>query len=140
MEQTSEIVQEGKFIDSNSYKDRASRWKAIEIERIKLDHFDSKRGIVLEVKKSSRREYAHEAQLKYYMFVLERNGIKLSHGVIEYPKLRQREEIWLSEEDRRIIPKWENEVEEIIARKKCPTRINESLCKHCAYFAFCFAD
>ncbi len=56
MEHTSDLVAEGKLIDENSYPQRADRWQQLEIEGIKLDHYDAQRGIVREVKKSNRRE------------------------------------------------------------------------------------
>lgn len=138
MEQTSELVAEGRFIDETSYPQRAERWQALEIEGIKLDHYDAQRGIVREVKKSPKKENAHMAQLKYYLFVLERNGIAVSHGLLEYPKLRETEEVHLTDADRAAIPGWEQEVEQIVAQEQCPTIINQPMCKKCAYYEFCY--
>ena len=139
MEQTSDLVAEGKLIHESSYPQRAVKWEELAIENIKIDHFDAVRGIVREVKKSNKREQAHFAQLKYYLFVLERNGIGASHGILEYPKLRTTEEVWLSDEDRLLIPQWENQVWAIVNHSECPARIEQSLCKKCAYFEFCYA-
>lgn len=47
MEQSSELVAEGKFIDEHSYPQRAARWQALEIEGIKIDHYDGRREIPL---------------------------------------------------------------------------------------------
>lgn len=139
MEQGSELVAEGKLIDEHSYPQRADRWQALEIEGIKIDHYDARQGIVREVKKSSKREDAHRAQLKYYLFVLERNGVKASHGLLEYPRLRQTEQVRLSATDRRDIPLWEAEVQRIIALENCPALVKKRICKKCAYFEFCYA-
>lgn len=138
MEQQSELVAEGRFIDEHSYPQRAERWQALAVEGIKLDHYDARRGIVREVKKSRKREDAHLAQLKYYLFVLERNGIAVSHGVLEYPKLRQTEEVHLTEADRRDIPLWEAEVQRIIALPYCPELVKKKICRKCAYYDWCF--
>jgi len=119
---------------------RAERWQALEIEGIKLDHFDAQRGIVREVKKSPKREDAHVAQLKYYLYVLERNGIQVSHGLLEYPKLRETEEVYLTDADRAAIPGWEAQVEQIIAQEHCPPRIDKPMCKKCAYYEFCYSS
>ncbi|MEM6517092.1 MAG: CRISPR-associated protein Cas4 [Bacteroidota bacterium] len=140
MEHTSALVAEGKLIDENSYPQRASKWQELAIEGIKIDHYDAQHNIVREVKKSNKREGAHIAQLKFYLFVLERNGIEVSHGVIEYPKLRLTEEVWLTEEDRVMVPQWEEQVQAIIARADCPDRIEDRLCRKCAYFDFCYAE
>ena len=140
MEHTSDLVAEGKLIDEHSYAQRPDRWQQIQIENIKLDHYDAVQGIVREVKKSNKREGAHVAQLKYYLFVLERNEIKATYGILEYPKMRLTEEIWLSKEDRVIIPEWEKAVMGIIAGDDCPPRIEKTLCKRCAYFDFCYTD
>lgn len=140
MEHTSDLVAEGKLIDEHSYPQRAGKWQEIAIEGIKIDHYDAQNNIVREVKKSNKREGAHVAQLKYYMFVLERNQVAVSHGILEYPKLRLTEEIWLTEADRLAVPQWEMEVRAIVAREKCPDRITDSLCKKCAYYEFCYAE
>lgn len=140
MEQRSELVAEGKLIDEYSYPQRAARWQSLEMEGIKIDHFDAKRGIVREVKKSNKREDVHEAQLKFYLYVLERNGIDVSHGILEYPKLRQTEEVWLTKEDKQLIPLWEEEARKIIEQDTCPPLVSKTICKKCAYFEFCYAD
>ncbi len=140
MEQRSELVAEGKQIDEYSYPQRAERWQELAIEGIKIDHFDAVRGIVREVKKSRKREDAHLAQLKYYLYVLERNSVKVSHGVLEYPKLRQTEEVYLTDEDRRDIPLWEAEVQRIVQLPECPALVRKGICKKCAYYEWCFVE
>ncbi len=140
MEQESALVAEGKFIQEASYQNRASKWQEVAVEGIKIDHFDAKKGIVREVKKSNKREYAHVAQLKYYLFVLQRNGIKISHGLLEYPRLREREEVWLEKDDLQIISDWEEQVKRIISQPDCPPFIQKTICKKCAYRDFCLIN
>jgi len=140
MEHTSGLVAEGKLIDETSYGRRANRWQQLAIEKIKIDHYDARKGIVREVKKSRKKESAHFAQLKYYLFVLERNGVKVDHGVLEYPRLRQMESIYLTEVDRRVIPEWEKAIHEIIQLEECPSLVKKTICKKCAYFDFCFTE
>lgn len=139
MESGSELVGEGKLIEETSYQQRAKRWQELEIEGIKVDHYDVKQGIVKEVKKSNKREGAHVAQVKYYLYVLERNGLKVSHALLEYPRLRETEEIFLSDLDREEIIIWEKEVRELIAEERCPELVKKSLCRRCAYREFCYA-
>ncbi len=140
MEDQSDLVAEGKLIHEQSYPQRAERFRELAIENIKIDHYDPQAKIVREVKKSSKMEAAHLAQVKYYIYVLERNGIDGVHGLLEYPKLRKTEEVWLSEEDRQQIPEWERGVEEIIDTSDCPSRIDKPVCKKCAYYDFCYID
>ncbi len=140
MEHTSDLVTEGKLIDENSYSQRANKWKQLEIDGIKIDHYDPQKALVREIKKSNKKESAHIAQIKYYLFVLERNGIAVQHGILEYPKLRITEEIWLSDEDRQLIPEWENKVRELINRAACPPLIKKGICKKCAYYDFCYTE
>ncbi|GJM36438.1 MAG: CRISPR-associated protein Cas4 [Saprospiraceae bacterium] len=140
MEQQSVLVAEGKQIDEQSYSQRADRWQELAIEGIKIDHYDAVRGIVREVKKSRKREDAHLAQLKYYLFVLERNEVAVSHGLLEYPKLRQSEEVYLTDEDRQTIPLWEAEVLRIIDLPACPALVKKGICKRCAYYEFCYVE
>lgn len=140
MELSSDLVAEGKLIDENSYPQRANRWQQLSIEGIKIDHYDAQLGIVREVKKSNKKESAHLAQLKYYLFVLERNGVTVRHGILEYPKLRMTEEVWLSEKDRQAIPKWESNVVKIVQQETCPELIEKTICKKCAYFDFCYTS
>jgi CRISPR-associated exonuclease Cas4 len=140
MEHTSDLVVEGKLIDEHSYPQRANRWQQLAIEGIKIDHYDAQLGIVREVKKSNKKESAHLAQLKYYLFVLERNGVEARHGILEYPKLRITEEVWLTEEDRQAIPVWEKNVIKIIGQATCPARIEKTICKKCSYYDFCYSE
>ncbi len=140
MEQNSALVAEGKLIDKYSYMQRPQKWQEIALEKIKIDHYDAKNGVVREVKKSNKKESVHIAQVKYYLFVLERNGIKISHGLLEYPKLRQTEEVWLTDDDRKKIPNWEQQVIEMTTSDICPPLVKKTICKKCAYFEFCFVE
>jgi len=128
------------LIEESAYPQRANKWQEIEIERIKIDRFDPKLKVIREIKKSNKKEKVHIAQLKYYLFVLERNDIEVRHGILEYPKLRITEEVWLSDQDRLDIPKWEAEIQKIVAFDEPPPVINQSTCKKCAYFEFCYIE
>lgn len=139
MEQTSDAVYQGKLIHENSYKQRSDRFKEIAIEGIKIDYFDSKNNVVHEIKKSDKKEEAHSWQVKYYLYVLEQNGINAT-GVLEYPKLRKTMEVLLSEPDRKYIEDSIKKIEDIIEASSCPQRIQKSKCKNCSYFDFCYAN
>lgn len=140
MEHTSDLVAAGKQVEEQSYLQRAERWQQIELESIKIDHYDANAGIVREVKKSNKADVGHIAQLKYYLFVLERNGIAVQNGMLEYPKLRLTQKVLLTEEDRQQIPLNEQKIAEIISQKNCPPRIEKGICHKCSYFDFCYTE
>ena len=138
MEHVSETVSEGKLISETSYSRRPSRWRELDLGHIKIDHFDPATNTVREVKKSPKLEHAHIAQVKYYLYVLEQNGIQDVKGLIEYPKQKKNRTVSLTDEDRRQIPLWEKEITEIIARPACPPLVKKSFCKTCAFYEFCY--
>jgi CRISPR-associated exonuclease Cas4 len=51
-------------------------------------------------------ESAHIAQVKYYLFVLEGNGILGAKGILEYPKIRHTSTVELTDQDRIDISLW----------------------------------
>lgn len=139
MEQTSDLVAEGKLIGETSYPQRAERWQEIQIEGIKIDHYDASQHLVREVKKSNKKEEAHVAQVKYYLHVLQRNGIPATRGLIEYPKLRMTEEVTLEPSESAEVEGWEAEVVAIVNQETCPPVMDKPMCKKCAYYDFCYS-
>jgi CRISPR-associated exonuclease Cas4 len=76
MEHTSDTVAEGKLIGETSYSQRAEKYTEIEIGGSKIDFYDAKNKVIHEVKKSDSMEEAHEWQVKYYIWLLQQNGIE----------------------------------------------------------------
>lgn len=140
MEQESELVAEGKLIGETTYQHRAERWQELQWEGIRIDHYDAVQHIVREVKKSNKKEEAHIAQVKYYLYVLRRNGVPAVKGIVEYPKLKLTEEVLLEASETATIEQWEQTVQAIVQRESCPPTINKPMCKKCAYYEFCYAD
>ena len=139
MEHTSETVAVGKLIGETSYADRAAKFTEIEIDGVKIDFYDAKNKVVHEVKKSASMEDAHFAQVKYYIWKLREKGVEGVTGVIEYPKLKQRHEVILSEAEAMEIPSWELNARNIINKGTCPDLLRTKLCKRCSYFDFCYS-
>lgn len=73
MEQTSDLVYEGKLIHEESYPQRSVRYEELAIDGIKIDFYDARNKIVHEVKKSDKIAPAHRLQLLYYLYVLLEN-------------------------------------------------------------------
>ncbi|EHQ30581.1 CRISPR-associated protein Cas4 [Mucilaginibacter paludis] len=138
MEHTSETVAEGKLIGETTYTNRAEKYTEIEVDGIKIDFYDARNKIVHEVKKSDKVENAHIAQVKYYIYKLQKQGIEGVTGIIEYPKLRQRETVNLEPADYAAIAGWEQSIKQIITGEQCPPLLRKPICKQCSYFDFCY--
>ena len=138
-EHTSDLVFEGKLIHEDSYPQRSGKYEEIELDGIKVDFYDPKRKMIHEIKKSNKMETAHEWQLKYYIYVFERNGIEGVSGVLEYPTLRKTKEVMLSDVDREHIKEMENDIQQIISVDDCPPLQKKGICRNCSYFDFCYS-
>lgn len=139
METTSDLVFEGKLLHETSYPRRAEKYQEIELDGIKIDYYDPRNKVVHEIKKSDKHEEAHEWQVKYYLYVLEKNGIDGASGLLEYPKLHKTDEVLLTTPDREAIREMTENIEKIIHQEHCPERIQKSQCKNCSYFDFCWS-
>ena len=140
MEHTSDLVYAGKLIHEESYPQRSVKYEEIEMDGIKVDYYDARNKVIHEIKKSDKVEKAHEWQLKYYIYVFERNGIEGVKGILEYPALRKKDEIVLSEVDRDKLKEMEQEIKNIIENETCPPMEKKKLCKNCSYFDFCYSE
>ena len=138
MEHTSDLVYEGKLLHETSYPQRPERYEELEIDGCKIDFYDAKNKIVHEIKKSDKMEEAHEWQVKYYIYILERNGIEGVSGILEYPALRQTTKVELTEADREYIQEIENEIQCLVEGDVCPPVVNGKICKSCSYYEFCY--
>jgi len=139
MENTSELVYEGKLVHETSYPRRSEKYQEIELDGIKIDYYDPRNKVVHEIKKSDKHEEAHEWQVKYYLFVLEQNGVEGATGLLEYPRLHKTAEVLLTTPDREVIREMTYNIEKIIHQENCPDRTSKSLCKNCSYFDFCWS-
>ena len=139
MEHTSDLVYEGKLIHEDSYAQRSSKYEEVELDGIKVDYYDTKNRIIHEIKKSNKIESAHEWQLKYYIYIFEKNGIAGVTGILEYPTLRKTQQIELTDIDREEILATEDKIKKIINLETCPEGKKRGICKNCSYYDFCFS-
>ncbi len=139
MESTSDLVYEGKLLHETSYPRRSEKYRELGLDGIKIDYFDPKNKVVHEIKKSDKHEDAHEWQVKYYLFILERNGVEGATGVLEYPRLHKTSEVLLTIPDREAIEEMLVKIGQLISQENCPERIPVSRCKKCSYFDFCWS-
>lgn len=140
MEHTSDLVFEGKLVQETTYPQRPERFEEVEIDGVKIDFYDAKNKIIHEIKKSDKVEEAHEWQVKYYIFILEKNGIDNVSGILEYPLLRRTNKVFLSSIDKEKISEIITEIQKIIESEKCPDTINSKICKSCSYYEFCYVE
>jgi CRISPR-associated exonuclease Cas4 len=135
MEQNSDAVTLGRFISETTYKREEHE---IQIDDIVLDFYDDKTKIIHEVKKSDKMEELHLWQVKYYISVLEEKGITGVTGEIDYPKLREKLKVELTDADRDRLQEIKMDIEKIIALSIPPEVISEPFCKQCSYYDLCY--
>lgn len=139
-EHTSEIVYDGKLIHEDSYPQRSERYEEVEIDGVKVDYYDAKNKVIHEIKRSNKVEVAHEWQLKYYIYVFERNGIDGCTGILEYPTQRDTKIVVLTDDDRERLKNIEHEILSLIESDRCPDINKKSICRSCSYFDFCYSS
>ena len=140
MEQTSDLVYDGKLIHETSYPQRSERYEEVAIDGIKIDYYDARNKVIHEIKRSDKVETAHEWQVKYYIYVLENNGIDGVTGILEYPELRQTTKVELTDADWQKIKEIEDKIAQLISSDECPPVINAKICKSCSYNDFCYVQ
>ncbi len=135
MEANSELVGIGKLIDENSYG-REKKNILID-ETINIDFLKDWK-IIHEVKKSKKIDIASKWQLKYYIWVLRNKGVDIEKGILDYPTLKKREEIFLIKEEEHELLEVIDDIQNIISMNLPPEIINKKICKKCAYYELCF--
>ena len=140
MEHTSDLVYEGKMIHESTYPQRSTKYEEVQIGGVKVDFFDRKNNVIHEIKKSPKLKNAHIWQLKYYIYVFEQAGIKGVTGILEYPKQRKIEKVYLSQNDIIRLEEIIQEIKTIINSNQVPGAVKKPRCKRCSYYDFCFVD
>ena len=146
MEHNSDLVADGKVIEEDSYNQRNDKYSQINIsanyERIslsgKIDFFNTLTKTIHETKRSNKVEQAHTWEAKSYLWLFEINAIKAVEGLIGYPKMRETEEVYLSEDDKEYLQDAVLEINKLIVGE-CPPVINAKICKSCSYLDFCYS-
>lgn len=136
MERFSDYVALGKLISEESFR----REKIKEIgDTIKIDFLKIKNEIIVhEVKKSRKLEPAHIWQVKFYIYQLQKRGVKCDKGIIHYPKLMRKIDVDFKDEDRLKIASAIQGIKGIIGLTTPPPVKKRGYCRKCAYFDYCF--
>jgi len=125
----------GRLLEENTYtRDE----KKIAIDGvINIDFFRTKK-VLHEIKKSKVMEEASILQVQYYLYYLEKKGLTGIKGILDYPLLKQKVEVELTELDRKNLEKILSGIEKIMNSSIPPDLEKKSICKKCAYFDLCF--
>lgn len=134
MESENENVQVGKFLDENAYSNR--RKHILINNEINLDFIEGS-GIIHEIKKSRKIEEASIWQVKYYLYYLQKNGLDNIRAEIDYPLLKQRVDVELTENDKVKLEEVLDEIVCIMNRPCIPVFSKNKACKKCAFFDLC---
>jgi CRISPR-associated exonuclease Cas4 len=135
MEQESDRVKMGKVVHEDSY---GRKKKEITIDnKITLDWRED--GVIHEVKLSDKMEESHEFQLLYYLFYLKQKGVEDLSGQIDYPKLRQTQEVFLTAEKEAKLVEVLEEMEEITTSGNPPEVEFMKICQSCSYAELCWS-
>ena len=138
--QNDSFLEIGRLIDETTFKREKKKIYLAEFAA-EIDFITLKNGnlFVAEIKKSSRTMASGIKQLKYYLYLLNKKGIKCK-GVIKIPKEKISMTIELQEDDKVLI---KNEIDEIEAflssGEKPPIPAKIPFCRKCAYFEFCWS-
>lgn len=135
MENNSQLVAMGKLIDEHSYK---REQKHIEIDNTINIDFIGNNGTIHEVKKSKSIEQADIFQVKYYLYYLKKRGVENINAEIDYPVLRKKVRVELTEEDITELEKYLTDIREIIESETPPPVKKTKICTPCAYFELCY--
>ena len=135
LEGSSERVSLGKLLHESSYKRHR---KSVLIDNlIAIDLVSSQE--VGEVKYSDKLKEAARWQLLYYLFYLKRLGVE-KRGVINYPKLRKREEVVLTPEAEEKLIEILKGIREVEELPSPPPPQKLPYCKRCSYYELCFLE
>lgn len=134
MENNNQEVNLGKLIDDYYYLNEK---KHLMINDTICVDFIGRYNVIHEVKKSRSLEDASEWQLKYYLYFFKKHGVLVEKGILNYPKLKKRVEVFLNENDERKLEEIISNIKKI-KKLKIPDIINSKICKKCAYFELCY--
>ena len=135
MEDNSEDVRIGKVLHESMEETDNSE---IAIENIKIDKITNQ--YVVEYKKSDADLQAATTQIKYYLYILNKKGIKRNGRIEIFEKNKQDRKVHYVEFDDNL----EKEVKEllkeiqILYEQENPPQVKFiNSCKKCAYFEYC---
>lgn len=134
MESGSEKVLLGKLLGEHSYP-REDKKEMLIDNLINIDIVGDYE--IREIKYSNRLAHADRIQLLYYLYYLKQFGIE-KRGVINYPKMKKREEVLLTADAEKEVEQSLVRVRDILRMDKPPQLKKLPYCTKCAYYEFCW--
>lgn len=134
MESGSDKVLMGKLLGEHSYP-REDKKEILIDNLISIDIVGN--DAIREVKYSNRLKHADRIQILYYLYYLKQLGVE-KRGIINYPKMRKREEVILAPEAEKEIESALIRVNEVLKMAKPPELQRKPYCTKCAYYEFCW--
>lgn len=135
MEQENDNVLIGRLVDENSYN-REDKSILID-ETINIDFI--RKNVIHEIKKSNRFDEIAINQAKYYIYYLKKLNMEVEKALVDYPLLKLKEEVFLSDDDAAEIEGNLAEIQRIISSEKPPEQFpSRSICGKCAFYDLCF--
>lgn len=131
-------VIKGKILHESRFKRESHKEFAFDTVKIDFLRF-GEHVFVHEVKKSKKFEKAHIWQIKYYIYLLRKQNINCSSGVIHYPATMRKVEVEWKESDDLHMEQTLKDVNLTMRRSVPPAVLNKKMCSRCAYFDFCYA-
>ena len=150
MEQESDTVALGRLLDEASYT-RDDKQLQIESEAPdgtalvgKIDRMKLKQGVLHETKKSRSCEEAHIWQVRFYLWLLYRNGVKRSDGSpftgqLDYPLLKRTENVVLEAVHVTELEKTVINIRQLSTQESPPPVLaKRDFCRKCSFEELCF--
>ncbi|WP_421828332.1 CRISPR-associated protein Cas4 [Larkinella sp.] len=150
MEQENDTVELGRLLDEHSY-DRSEKHLTVDAEAPdgtalvgKIDRANLKNGVLHETKKSRSCEDAHLWQVRFYLWLLARNGVTRSDGSpflgqLDYPLLRRTESVTLEPEHIDMLAMTVAAIRELGTTEMPPARLSKrTFCAKCAFEELCY--
>lgn len=150
MEQESDTVALGRLLDEHSY-DRDGKHIEINAEAPdgtpligKIDRANLKNGVLHETKKSRSCENAHLWQVRFYLWLLHRNGVARPNGQpftgqLDYPLLRRTETVTLEPEHVEELAGIIGAMRALATQEMPPPRLTKrTFCAKCAFDELCY--
>jgi CRISPR-associated exonuclease Cas4 len=150
MEQESDTVALGRLLDESAYG-RSDKHLEIEAEAPdgtaligKIDRANLKHGVLHETKKGRSCEDAHRWQLRFYLWLLYRNGVTRTDGSpfsgqLDYPLLRRTETVLLEAEHYSELEQNVSAIKNLAVQEIPPPVLKQRLfCCKCAFEELCY--
>ncbi|WP_373513593.1 CRISPR-associated protein Cas4 [Persicitalea sp.] len=150
MEQESDTVALGRLLDQAAYA-RADKHLQVEAEAPdgtpligKIDRANLREGVLHETKKGRSCEDAHRWQVRFYLWLLHRNGVARADGSpfvgqLDYPLLHRTETVTLEAEHLAELERTVAAVRQLATQETPPPVLTKrSFCKKCAFEELCY--